>query len=64
MRVRRIREARGLSIDQLAEAAFIDRKSVIRTELARNSTSIDHLLLIAHALGVPATHLLRELASE
>lgn len=59
-RIRDVRESRGISIDQLAEATYIDRKTVIRTELGRNAASIDNLLIIARALGVPLSHLVRE----
>lgn len=64
MRIRRVRERRGLSIDQVAEATFLDRKTVIRTELGRHAASIDNLLLIAHTLGVPLSNLVRQEADE
>lgn len=60
LRIRESRQGRGLSIDQLAEATFLDRKTIIRTELGRHSASIDNLLLIARALGVPLSTLVRE----
>jgi transcriptional regulator with XRE-family HTH domain len=60
MRIRKARMGRGLSIDQLAEATYLDRKTVIRTELGRHAASIDNLLLIARALGTPLSALVRE----
>lgn len=60
MRVRAARKRRGMSVDQLAEATYLDRKTVIRTELGRNAASIDNLLLIARALGMPLSTLVRE----
>lgn len=60
VRVRDLRESRGLTIDQLADRAGIDRKTVIRTELARHAVSIDYLMVIAKALDVPLSHVVRE----
>jgi transcriptional regulator with XRE-family HTH domain len=56
-RVRALRAARGLSQERLAELAEVSRKSVYRTELATHAASIDVLIRVARALGVP----LREL---
>lgn len=52
-RVRTLREDRGWSQERLGEQAGIDRKSIYRTELATHSPSLDHLALVAAALGVP-----------
>lgn len=60
IRIRRVRERRELSIDQLAEAASLDRKTIMRTELGRHAASIDGLLLIARALDTPLWQLLRD----
>ncbi|MFB7711566.1 MULTISPECIES: helix-turn-helix domain-containing protein [unclassified Streptomyces] len=52
----RIRAARihaNLTQEALAERAGIDRKTVNRIEQGANAALIDHLLLIADALGVP-----------
>ncbi|MEV5770059.1 helix-turn-helix transcriptional regulator [Streptomyces antimycoticus] len=51
-RVRELREARELSQERLGELAGLDRKTIYRVELAQYGTSIDHLALIARALGV------------
>lgn len=59
-RVRELREGRTLSQIQLGELAGISRDSVYRTELATHSVSLDHLTLIANALGVPLSHLVRD----
>ena len=57
-RIRELRHQRGLSQLKLAEIAGIERKAVYRAELATHSTGIDHLLMIAGALGVPPAALL------
>lgn len=59
-RIRQLRAERNLSQEQLAELAGIARHSVYRTELATHSASLDHLTLIADALGVPLVDLVRE----
>lgn len=51
-RIATLRAARGFSVDDLAEAAGVDRKSVIRAEGGRVSTGIDILLLLAAGLDV------------
>lgn len=55
-----IRAARGrrrLSQEKLGELAGLDRKTINRVEQGVHATSIDHLLLIADALGVPLPEL-------
>jgi transcriptional regulator with XRE-family HTH domain len=59
-RIARLRAARGLTVDALAEASGLDRKSVLRAENARTSTGIDVLLQLAHGLGVRIGVLLDE----
>lgn len=59
-RVRDLRAERSMSQYQLAAAAGISRDSVYRTELATHSAGLDHLALIADALGVPLSELVRE----
>lgn len=59
-RVRDLRDERHMSQYQLAALAGISRDSVYRTELATHSTGLDHLTLIADALGVPLSQLVRE----
>lgn len=58
---RRIRDARtrhGLSQEQLAHAADVARHTVYRTELGTHSPTLDVLLRLAHALGVPPASLM------
>lgn len=52
-RVRAAREERFLSQEQLAHAAGVARHTVYRTELGTHAASVDVLLRLAHALGVP-----------
>jgi transcriptional regulator with XRE-family HTH domain len=59
-RIRGLRAERKWSQEHLAEIAGIGRHSVYRTELATHSPSLDHLALMAHALGVPLAHLVRD----
>lgn len=59
-RIRALRIERGLSQERLAEAAGLARHTIYRTELGTHSASLDAVVLIAHALGVPASHLLRD----
>ncbi|MCG0284446.1 helix-turn-helix transcriptional regulator [Streptomyces sp. PSAA01] len=51
-RVQELREARELSQERLGELAGLDRKTIYRIEVAQYGMSIDHLALIARALGV------------
>lgn len=59
-RIRVLREGQELTQEKLAELAGIARHSVYRTELATHSASLDHLTLIARALGVRVEDLVRE----
>jgi transcriptional regulator with XRE-family HTH domain len=59
-RIAALREAAGLSQDQLAEAAGIDRRSVQRYEGAVRTPRVTDLWLIADALGVGVEDLVRE----
>mgnify|MGYP001599513889 CR=1 FL=1 len=52
-RVRAAREDARLSQEQLAHVAGIARHTVYRTELGTHAASVDVLLRLAHALGVP-----------
>ncbi|GAA2456833.1 helix-turn-helix transcriptional regulator [Streptomyces macrosporus] len=52
-RVREARTARGWSQEHLAHVAGLDRKTIYRIERAQYSTRIDHLVMVAAALGVP-----------
>lgn len=57
IRAERIRQK--LTQERLGEAAGLDRKTVNRIELGIHATSIDYLLVIADALGVPLSELVR-----
>lgn len=58
--IRAARTARNLSQEKLAElAGGLDRKTVNRIEQGTHATLIDHLLVIADALGVPLADLVR-----
>jgi len=59
-RVRDLRTERQWSQERLAELAGIARHSVYQTELATHAASLDHLTLIANALGVPLATLVHE----
>lgn len=53
----RLRRERGMSIERLAEAAEVHRKSIIQIEAGRVAAKISTLHGIAHALGVPLPQL-------
>lgn len=55
--VARLRKEFGFSIDRLAEAAGVHRKTIIEVEAGRVAAKISTLHGIAHALGVPLTEL-------
>jgi transcriptional regulator with XRE-family HTH domain len=57
--IRAERERQRVTQERLGELAGLDRKTVNRIEQATHATSIDHLLLIADALGVPLADLVR-----
>ncbi|WP_326765425.1 helix-turn-helix domain-containing protein [Streptomyces sp. NBC_01591] len=59
-RIRAARTHRNLTQEGLAELAGLDRKTVNRVEEGAHSPLLDHLLLIADALGVPLADLVRE----
>jgi len=58
--VRRLRIAKGWTQERLAEGADLDRVTIVRIETAVASARLDHLLLIARALGVQLAYLVRE----
>ncbi|MBT8152815.1 helix-turn-helix domain-containing protein [Epibacterium ulvae] len=60
LNVRNLRNSRGLSQEQLALAAEVDRSYISEIELAKNSASIDVLERIAVALGVDPKELFNE----
>lgn len=57
--VRSVRTAKRLSQEKLGELTGLDRKTINRVEQGTYSTSLDHLLLIAHALDVPLAELVK-----
>ncbi|WP_102870188.1 helix-turn-helix domain-containing protein [Phaeobacter inhibens] len=60
LNVRNLRNSRGLSQEQIALAAEVDRSYISEIELAKNSASIDVLERIADALGVDPKELFNE----
>lgn len=58
-RIRAARTGRKLTQEALAEATGLDRKTINRIEQGAHATSVDHLLLIAHALDIPPSDLFR-----
>ena len=59
-----LRSRRGLSQEELAAAAGIDRTYVSSLEREQYSVSIDTLERLSEALGVPAHELLQPKAAE
>lgn len=50
-RIRTARLEAAITQETLAERTGLDRKTIVRTESGTHSTLLDHVLLIAHALG-------------
>lgn len=59
-RICAIRESRGLSQLELAHLAEVSRHSVYRTELGTQAATVDVIVRLAHALGVPPDRLFRD----
>lgn len=57
--VRAERARQKVTQERLAERVGLDRKTISRIENGAHSTLLDHLLLIADALGVPLADLVR-----
>jgi transcriptional regulator with XRE-family HTH domain len=57
-RIQRLREARGLSQEALAEKAGLSRGYLARVETGRHEPSLSMLDKLAKALGVPVAELL------
>lgn len=57
--IRAARTAKRLSQEQLGELTDLDRKTINRIEQGIHGTNIDHLILIAGALGVPLAELVK-----
>ena len=60
LNIRNLRSSKGMSQEQLALAADMDRSYVSEIELARFSASVDLLEKIAHALDVAPKELFNE----
>ena len=60
LNVRNLRNSKGLSQEQLALAAEVDRSYISEIDLAKNSASIDVLERIADALNVDPKELFNE----
>jgi transcriptional regulator with XRE-family HTH domain len=58
MRLKRIREARGLTQEALARKAGISRPYLARLEMGRHDPHLSRLRKLAKALGVPVGELL------
>jgi transcriptional regulator with XRE-family HTH domain len=58
MRVQKLRTARKLSQEALAERAGISRGYLARLEIGRHDPTLTTLRKLAKALGVPVTKLL------
>lgn len=52
LRIARLRAARGLTVDGLASASGLDRKTVLRAEAGSRWVRLDVVLLLAAGLGV------------
>ncbi|MGJ6967177.1 helix-turn-helix domain-containing protein [Streptosporangium sp. G11] len=52
MRIRSLRQARGWSLDNLAERAFLSPSTLSRIETGHRRISLDQLTSLARALGV------------
>jgi DNA-binding XRE family transcriptional regulator len=56
--IRRLREARGLTQEQLADAVGMMRNNISRIEAAKHRPTLETLEIIAKALKVPVAHLI------
>ena len=61
--VARLRHERKMSIDRLAEASQVHRKTIIEVEAGRVAAKISTLHAIAHALGTPLPELVAPLCA-
>lgn len=60
VQIRQARESAELTQERLAERSDLDRVTVVRIETGVASAKLDHLLMIANALGVPLSYLVRD----
>lgn len=59
-RIAQERQGQGLAIDDIAERTGLDRKTVMTVEAGRHAPTLDTLLLVAAALGLPLAELVAE----
>ena len=59
-RLRELRAAQGLTLQQVAERADLDLSTLSRLETGRRRLALDHVPALAAALGVSTDDLLRE----
>lgn len=58
--IRRIREAQGLTAEDLGEALGLSKVEITRKELGKSAITLDQLEAIARALNYPLPGLVRE----
>jgi transcriptional regulator with XRE-family HTH domain len=58
--IRRRRQARGMTLDDLSQAAGISRVMLVAIEHGRRNPGIRSIFELAAALGVPAAELVAE----
>ena len=59
MKLKALREKRGMTQGELAAKAKLSREYVVRLEAARQDPTLSTLEALAKALGVPVTDLLK-----
>jgi transcriptional regulator with XRE-family HTH domain len=59
MRLRQIREGKGMTQDTLAKKAGVSRAYLSRLEMGRHDPPLSRLRKLAKALGVPVADLVR-----
>jgi transcriptional regulator with XRE-family HTH domain len=59
--IRRLRRARGLKLNQLAERSGFSVQYLGGIERAERNVGVTAIFQVAHALGVPASDFLRNL---
>jgi transcriptional regulator with XRE-family HTH domain len=57
-RIANLRADRHLTVDGLASASGLDRKTVMRAEHGTSSVGLDVLLQLAHGLGITLSDLI------
>lgn len=64
MRIRSLRQARGWSLDRLAERAFLSPSTLSRIETGHRRISLDQLTSLARALGTTLDQLVESIDDE